>query len=513
MNSLIKISTILFAILIASPPLIAVEGYYKDLFMDGGANLTSRTTLPAADTLGLEMEFLATSSSTFQNSIMIENDDDYNGYLLYPDGSPRFRVIYTNGGSATSHGNSLGEVGRQRIRDYFHAGGCYTGSCAGAFITSLHYQSSGIWDAYYHIWPGRTASTGVSGVETGHFIEPGAAILDYYDFGGDMYIDNISHMGGCYARESIDWPPETEVQLRYDYPGYYMHDEPSCWAYKGADTTGRLVVIGSHPEGVESGERLDLMCAMLQYAMDGQGDIRLKGELFNSVPRVMDRETIDGNPAYTKIGDLQYHHFTFDIPEAASNLIVDLNGETGYDFDLFLRHGDFAILDSADVADTTYGSNKRITVPAPAAGEWFVSVKLDTTIQAVNTDDDYYYTGAMELLNGLEYTISATWDTALVGIGDRLADEFQLLGNSPNPFNDATSIEFVLPEATEVQIQLYSSDGRLVRHLAGGHFAGGYNSVVWDGRDETGGRSPSGVYFYSIITPENSTTGKMLMLK
>ncbi|MGC9316222.1 MAG: hypothetical protein ACP5G4_11450, partial [bacterium] len=125
------------------PTLFPVEGYYKDLFMDGGANLTSRTTLPAADTLGLQMEFLATSSSTFQNSIMVENDDDYNGYLLYPDGSPRFRVIYTNGGSATSHGNSLGETGRQRIRDYFGAGGCYTGSCAGAFITSISYQTTG----------------------------------------------------------------------------------------------------------------------------------------------------------------------------------------------------------------------------------------------------------------------------------------------------------------------------------------------------------------------------------
>jgi len=494
--------------------LFSVEGYYKDLFMDGGANLTSRTTLPAADTLGLQMEFLATSSSTFQNSIMVENDDDYNGYLLYPDSSPRFRVIYTNGGSATSHGNSLGETGRQRIRDYFGSGGCYTGSCAGAFITSISYQTSGIWTAYYHIWPGRTASTGVSGVETGHFIEPGAAILDYYDFGGDAYIDSIIHLGGCYARETIDWPPETEVQLRYDYPGSSMDDKPSCWAYKGADTTGRLVVIGSHPEGIESGERLDLMCAMILYALDGQGIVRVKGELANGIPRVMDRETIDLDPDHTKIGDLQYHHFTIDLPAGASNLTVELDGETGYDFDIFLRHGDFAFLGESDIMDTTEGAVKSLYIETPASGDWFVSVKLDTTIHAVNSVDDYYYSGAMELLNGLEYTITARWDTSAVGINDnRLAEDFLLLGNSPNPFNDATAVNFSMPYSGNVRIEIYSADGRLIDRIADGAFSSGNHSVVWNGRDSAGRQCPTGIYFYTIRTNRESHTGKMLMVK
>lgn len=57
--------------------------------------------------------------------------EDENGILLYPDGEPRFRMIYVNGGLATQHGRSLGEDGRQRIRDYVAAGGSYLGSCAG----------------------------------------------------------------------------------------------------------------------------------------------------------------------------------------------------------------------------------------------------------------------------------------------------------------------------------------------------------------------------------------------
>jgi len=124
------------------PALAQTEGFYKDLFMDGGVSLTSRISLPAATALGYSMEYLATGDGARQADVMIQNALDDNGYLLYPDGSPRFRCIYTNGGGATNHGNSLGEVGRSRIRDFYYNGGSYSGSCAGAFIASMSYMSS-----------------------------------------------------------------------------------------------------------------------------------------------------------------------------------------------------------------------------------------------------------------------------------------------------------------------------------------------------------------------------------
>jgi len=54
------------------------EGYYKDLFMDGGVGLTSRTSLYAADGLGLSMEYLATSDEDIQSMVMISNENDAN---------------------------------------------------------------------------------------------------------------------------------------------------------------------------------------------------------------------------------------------------------------------------------------------------------------------------------------------------------------------------------------------------------------------------------------------------
>ena len=386
------------------------QGYYKDLFMDGGVGLTSRTSLAAAEYAGLSMEYLATDDSSIQAKVMIENEYDYNGVLLYPDGKPRFRVIYTNGGKATKHGNSLGEKGRNRVKTFYYNGGSYTGSCAGMFISSISYYSTDTWGSYYHIWPGRTKTTGLISTSTGHFIPENSLLLQYYDFGGDFYIDSVRHNKGGYAREDIDFPPETEVLLRYDLPVWNMHEKVSCWAYKKFNNNGRIVIIGSHPESSISGECLDLMTAILLYAIDGQGDININGTLYNGQKCIMDKSTIENDPAYTKIGDKQYHHFKIEIPEGVSKLSVVLDGEDRYHLNLYLKREDFAFRSGADYADTTDGANKTISVSELSSGTWFVGVECATTIGTINRDWGYEYTGNLDVLNGVSYSITASWD-------------------------------------------------------------------------------------------------------
>jgi len=398
-------------ILIASFHTIGIaQGYYKDLFMDGGVSLTSRTNLPAAKHVGLSMEYLATDDSLTQAKVMIENEYDYNGVLLYPDGEPRFRVIYTNGGKATKHGNSLGEKGRNRIKTFYYNGGSYTGSCAGMFISSISYYSRGTWQSYYHIWPGRTKTTGLLSTPTGHFIPKDSPLLHYCNFGGDFYIDNVRHNDGGYAREEIDYPPETEVLLRYDYPVWNMHKKVSCWAYKKYDHNGRIVVIGSHPESATSGECLDLMTAILLYAIDGQGDIDVKGTLNNEQKRTMDKSTEENDPAYTKIGDKQYHHFKIRIPEIASNLTVKLDGDNKYQLNLYLKKATFAFRNCADYADTTIGADKTISIPEISPGTWFIGIECATTVKTIERDWGYEYTGNLDVLNGIPYSITASWN-------------------------------------------------------------------------------------------------------
>ncbi|MCK5833170.1 T9SS type A sorting domain-containing protein [bacterium] len=507
---------IIFVLLnaIAALTIFAAPGFYKDLFMDGGLYLSSRTTLPAADTLGLDWEFLATDSSLIQSEFIITSPNDQNGALLYPDGSPRFKAFYSNGGSATNHGNSLGEEGRNRVRSFFYNGGSYTGSCAGAFIASISYLTSGFREAYYRIWPGRTASTGLSDSHTGHFIEPASPLLDYFDFGGDSYIANVYHNGGCYAREDIDFPPETEILLRYDRSGYTMHNKPSCWAYKASDSTGRIVVIGSHPEGIVSGERLELMEAIYLYALDGVGMPKIKASLENSITRTMDKYTSDSLPAFTRIGDKQYHHFIVNLPEHTDYLTVNLSGESGYDFNLYINNSDIAFESTSVYSDISPGATKSINIRSPGEGEWFIGIECASTVTTTLTSWGYEYSGDIAVLDGLSYSISASWDTISTEIVESERPVAIFIGkNYPNPFNTETKIEINLDKKCSVTAEIYSINGKLIRKLHRGYLPQGKSVLTWSGKNQANKPVSSGLYLFRISNGKETLTREIILMK
>ena len=94
----------------------------------------------------------------------------------------------------------------------------------------------------------------------------------------------------------------------------------------------------------------------------------------------------------------------------------------------------------------------------------------------------------------------------------------QLLQNYPNPFNPETWIPYQLSEDGPVSVSIYDTTGNLVRTLSLGFQATGfYNSrhraAYWDGRNASGERVASGVYFYKLETPTFQQTKRMLILK
>ena len=402
------------------------KGYYKDIWMDSGIGVTSRVDLPAARYLGLKMEALITAptkeltyiDTVVQNEMLLGNPLDENGVLLYPDGAPRFRCIYMNGGNAMALSRAMGDTGRQHFLDFIHGGGSYVGTCAGAFF-ACHYKltdSVGVRSfapEYIGIWPGVVRNTMASKKRHGIRIEPGSPLLNYYDFGGDMYIDSVFHNGGCWGVQDTLWPAGGEVLARYDISMIKTRrnfdGQPVIWAVKEKEEWGRVISCGSHPEGVTSGDRLHLMCAMLRYAMDGNAPARVKGTLTPGETRRMAKATHDNDPAYTRIGDRQYHHFTVEVPEGLDTLRIQLKGiaaEDRFDCYLFANPDDFAFRENARYQDISLGMDKELVIPAPKAGLYYVSVFCATTVTAVQTEKGARYVGRVDVLNGVPYEIS-----------------------------------------------------------------------------------------------------------
>lgn len=436
------------------------DGFYKDLFQDSGINLTSRVDLPAARFLGLRYETyysaphnpmeITAKDTVEQTRIMVGSEIDQNGVLLYPDGAPRFKMIYVNGGRATKHGNSLTEVGREHIRQFVAAGGSYVGSCAGSFIASMgneafkkdkndpkakhhitgNFADGSMKEEYLGVYPARTISTdrlekdyyGYK-VYTGIKVVKKSPLLKYFNFGGDHYIDSVYHNGGSWiAEDPATFAPGTEILLRYDYEpekeaervergSFPVTDKINAWAYKKDAHTGRVVLTGSHPEGEISGDRLEMTSALFLYAIDGVGGPVVKASLENGRSRQMDKMTSDNDPAFTRIGDKQYHHFTVMIPKGARNITVTLESPYKED-DLYLtmRQGDFAFLRQSLHHDVALGSNKEMKFDSLKPGLWYIGVFCDTTVDTVVTDHGEEYTGHLEVLNGVPYTIKVTWE-------------------------------------------------------------------------------------------------------
>ena len=391
------------------------RSYYKDIFLDAGIGLSSRTSLAAAMYLKLSLEGVSFSRSDaeseeyeLQNAILAGNPDDENGRLLYPDGQPRYKLLFVNGGDSRLHGQSLTEKALDNMRRFVENGGSYVGTCAGAFFVSNGYDNHGDYPYYLSLWPGIMAHTGLKNKYIGMILSEKSPLLQYYDFGNDHYVDSVRHNAGGYP---LDLPQGTEVLAYYDFPNSSkVHEKPSIWSYKHSIPSGRIVQTGSHPEEIWSGERLDLTAAMIQYALDGRGAVSLKGFLRNGVVRVMEKHTSDNDPAFTRIGDLQTHHFVSYIPSDARNIIVEVSGSSDCDVALMMSQDSFAFSDMAEYMASEPGSKQQLVFPSIREGLWYIAVQCLTTVSVEQTDYGQRYIGNTEVLNGVPYCISVSWD-------------------------------------------------------------------------------------------------------
>jgi len=322
-----------------------------------------------------------------------------------------------NGGS-TSHGTILGETGRQRVRDFYYHGGNYVGSCAGHFIVHLGYTS------YFKILPGYAIGSGSLIDRHPYQLEQSTNFFNNYAsrYTGlqDGWVDEVRHyLGGATNRNIAG----VEYLGRHrNISGEKLDDTYGLVSYKDNAQSGRQVVIGSHPEYENDGERMHLMAAMLEYALAGQGEIDVKASLQNGLPRQMNN---NNSPGYERIGDKQYHHFIVDIPSGVGSLTINLDGNNNYDLDLFVRKGGLAIKGESDVIKAeSSNADETIVITNPEAGRWYMGVKLYTEVATTSHGSKgstgvwqdkfglYWkeYTGNLGVLNGVEYTILADWE-------------------------------------------------------------------------------------------------------
>lgn len=89
-----------------------------------------------------------------------------------------------------------------------------------------------------------------------------------------------------------------------------------------------------------------------------------------------------------------------------------------------------------------------------------------------------------------------------------LPKDFSLAQNYPNPFNPSTTIEFSLPSASRVKLEVFNILGQNVATLVDERLSAGEHKVEFDAS-----KQPSGIYFYRLIYENGSATKKMVLVK
>jgi hypothetical protein len=107
-------------------------------------------------------------------------------------------------------------------------------------------------------------------------------------------------------------------------------------------------------------------------------------------------------------------------------------------------------------------------------------------------------------------TTRTLFETEPVGIP---AAALTLAQNRPNPFNPSTLIEYTLPAASPVVLEIYDGAGRRIARIEDGMRPAGAHTVQWDGTNDTGTPVCSGVYFYRLSTGKQTLTRKMILLR
>jgi hypothetical protein len=117
-----------------------------------------------------------------------------------------------------------------------------------------------------------------------------------------------------------------------------------------------------------------------------------------------------------------------------------------------------------------------------------------------------HHPGGSGLCGGL--LIGARPAGCTVGVDEPIATRVLLLDGRPNPFAHATTISLSLPEAGDVDLEVFDPAGRSVAVLHHGALPAGEHRFEW-----SGGRTGSGVYFARLRAGQLTGAVRLLRLR
>jgi hypothetical protein len=98
-------------------------------------------------------------------------------------------------------------------------------------------------------------------------------------------------------------------------------------------------------------------------------------------------------------------------------------------------------------------------------------------------------------------------------ISGHLEGIISLSQSRPNPARGLATISFQLPKEEKAELEIFNVSGRFIRTLVNATLKPGVYKYIWDGKDQQGIRTPSGVYFYRLKGGGQTLTRKLVLIR
>jgi hypothetical protein len=140
---------------------------------------------------------------------------------------------------------------------------------------------------------------------------------------------------------------------------------------------------------------------------------------------------------------------------------------------------------------------------------------LDYYVRDVATyQGDLYATGDFTQAGGKPSRYIAKWSEQVVAVGDPALTPVLKVESFPNPFNPSMTIRVQHASRARLVVDIYDVGGRRVKRVANdASRAPGTVELQWDGTDDRGERTASGVYFLRVQSGRDVVTRKLVQIK
>ncbi|MBL0061522.1 MAG: T9SS type A sorting domain-containing protein [bacterium] len=184
-----------------------------------------------------------------------------------------------------------------------------------------------------------------------------------------------------------------------------------------------------------------------------------------------------------------------------------------------IRHGDFAIR-GFELTNAGPDSFRIDSLVFPDGfwsdfldNEWVTHRELIGIQITFLPESAELYEGDLLVYNTTQWSplvVHLTGDarTSEVRFDEPVAAEFNLAPPYPNPFNPSTTLTFAVAHESDIQLNVFDIQGRLVGEVVHGSFAAGQHSVNWSCAE-----CASGIYFATMNAGSFTASQKLLLLK